>query len=149
MSEPWRALFVGATAAWAGALLLATAALALARRREGRDAAWALARRIAPLADLAGTWLGSAAVLALILGRRGFGPAWAAATLLLCLMLTACLYDRAVLVPSLDAAWRKLSHGEDRERWERDFAFLWRMAAWGRAATLAMALAALACAALA
>jgi hypothetical protein len=149
VSEPFRAILLCAVSAWAGALLLLGTTLALAARREGLDAAWALARRAAPAADLLGTWALAAAALALLLGREGLDPAWAGALLLVCLMFAWSLYDRAALLPSLDASWKRLSHAAERERWEREFAFLWRLAAWGRRATLLMAAGALACGALA
>ena len=60
-------------------------------------------------------------------------------------MVTASLYDRAVLMPSLDVAFNRLGAGEDPGKWEDDWRFLWRMAGWGRALTVAMGIAALAC----
>lgn len=146
MSEPYRALFLAALALWLAALALLSLAL---RRAPGRERAWALMERFAPRTDLAGTWLGALAALALLLGRAGFSAAWAAALLLTCLMLTAGLYDRAVLLPSLAAAWKRLHLGGDPERWEGEWCFLWRMAAWTRAATVLAGAAALGCGALA
>jgi hypothetical protein len=100
-------------------------------------------RTLLPLADLVGTWAGALAAVALFWGRVGFGAAWASALGLVALMATASLYDRAVLLPSLDAAFKRL--GPDA-RWEDEWRFLWRMGAWGRGLTLAMAAGAAACA---
>jgi len=111
-------------------------------QRVGRDAAWPYVRRIVPLIDLVGTWAGTIAGAALLFGREGgYSLRWAGALGLVALMVTISLYDRAVLMPSLDAAFRRLAADGD-PRWESDWRFLWRMASWGRALTLLMAVAA-------
>jgi hypothetical protein len=63
-------------------------------------------------------------------------------------MATVSLYDRAVLLPSLDASRKKLAADPD-PRWESEWRFLWRMAACGRYLTILMAWGAVACAFLA
>ena len=136
MSDPWRILFVAAVGAWIGILALGMFALGLLRRRLSRDESWAVARQLVPLMDLLGTWTGGLAIVALALGREGLNAAWASAIVLLALMVTASLYDRAVLMPSLEAAHLRIRHGEETERWEGEWRFLSRMAALGRAATL-------------
>lgn len=132
--------FVVAMGAWAAALLAGV----LAFRGQGVQDARRVVRRGAPVLDLAGTWLGAIAALILVLGRVGYTFGWAAALGLDALMVTAALYDRAVLLPSLASALRRIGVGTDAERWESDFRFLWRMQAWTRAAMLAMALTAIA-----
>ena len=145
MSPGWSFVLLAALAVWAGALLFGILALHLLSRRLGRARSWPAMMLIAPLLDLMGTWLGATAAVALLLGRKGFGFAWAGALVLVALMVTASLYDRAVIMPSLDAAFRRLGHGADEERFERDWRFLRRMATWGRAATLVGAAGAIAC----
>ena len=138
LTEPFRAIFVLSLGAWIGVLSLSILGISLLTRRLGRDDSWPAIRNLAPLADLAGTWAGALAAIALFFGRRGYSFSWAAALFLVAIMVTASLYDRAVLLPSLDAAWKRLRAGADAEKWEADWRFLWRMAAWARAATLAM-----------
>lgn len=137
MIAPWSLLFLAAVAAWAGAVVLGLLALAILFRRLGRDDAWPSARVLMPLVDLVGTWAGAIAMAALVAGRRGFGFPWAAATTLVALMITLSLYDRAVLMPSLDAAWRRLPHGAGEDRWEGDWSFLYRLSLGMRWSTLA------------
>ena len=143
LTEPFRVLFLLTLGAWIGVLSLSVLGIALLTRRLGRDDAWPALRTLAPLGDLVGTWAGVIAAAALFLGRRGYGFSWAAALFLVALMVTASLYDRAVLMPSLDAAWKRLRAGTDEAKWEADWRFLWRMADWTRVATLAMGAAAL------
>jgi len=143
LSDPWRIVFVAVLGAWIGILVACVLALRLLRLRLSPAESWSVARQISPLTDLLGTWIGGLAILALAVGREGFGLEWAAAILLLALMVTASLYDRAVLMPSLEAAQRRIDHGEDVERWQGEWRFLVRMATWGRAATLAAGLGAL------
>lgn len=145
MNEPWRTVLVFALGLWVGALAVGILATAILFRRLGRDAAWPSYRQLAPLVDLVGTWAGTIAAAALLLGRQGYGFFWAAALLLVALMVTACLYDRAVLMPSLDAAWKRLAAGTEAAKWREDWAFLWRMAGWARAGTLVAGTAALGC----
>ena len=138
MSEPFRSLFTVALGAWIGAVAVAILATALLFRRHGRASAWPPCRTLLPLTDLAGTWAGTLAALALFLGRRGFGFAWSSALFLVALAVTASLYDRAVLMPSLDAAFKRMQ-ADDDPKWEEEWRFLWAMARWGRTATLAAA----------
>lgn len=135
MSEPWRTIFMLAVGGWLGALAFGILSLRRLLRRRPLDVAWPAARVIIPVIDLIGVWVGSAAVLALWLGRRGYTLAWALAMGLLAVMLAASLYDRAVLMPSMDAAYKRLGHGD----WEADWRFLWRMSGVIRALTAAMA----------
>jgi len=152
LTEGWRTTAVAVLAAWTGALALGLPAFALLGRRLGRDRAWQSVRALAPLLDLFGTWAGVLGAAALLLGRRGFGAAWATALGLVALAVTASLYDRAVLMPSLDAAVKRLAApgtADDRARWEADHAFLARMAAAARLLTLGAVAGALAGAVLA
>jgi len=135
LSEPYRTVFAVSLGTWIGALVLAVLATALLFRRAGRAAAWPPCSTLLPLADLAGTWAGALAALALLLGRRGFGLPWAASLFLVALCVTASLYDRAVLLPSLDAAFKRMDAGDD-PKWREEWRFLWAMARWGRAGTL-------------
>ena len=134
------AAFVVVMGAWAAALLAGV----LSFRGAGVQDARRTVRRRAPLLDLAGTWLGAIAAVVLVFGRVGYTFGWATALGLDALMVTAALYDRAVLLPSLASALRRIAAGSEPERWESDFRFLWRMSAWTRAAMLAMALTAIA-----
>lgn len=148
MTETARLLFLCVVGVWGGALAVAMAGVPALVRRLGPDGAWPAVRTLMPLVDLVGTWAGALAAVALLWGRVGFGAGWATALGLVALMATASLYDRAVLLPSLDAAWKRLRADPD-PRWEREWRFLWRMAGAGRALTLLMALGAAACALLA
>jgi len=132
VNSPFAALFLVLVCAWTGALLVGVVALDLPKRRI-----------LALSLDLFGTWMGALAALALLVGRKGFTAAWAGALGCVALMVTASLYDRAVLMPSLEAALRRLEAGEERERWERDRSFLARMAVAGRWVTLGLGIAAL------
>jgi hypothetical protein len=138
-------LFVGT---WAGAVGIACLAVPLLVRRLGRDAAWPALHPLLALTDVLGMWAGALGAVTLLVGRTGFGLAWAAALGLVALMVTASLYDRAVLLPSLDAATKRLAAGPD-PHWESEWSFLWRMAAWGRWLTFAMAWGAVGCAVIA
>lgn len=148
MSEPARLLFLLFVGMWAGVLELSTLAVPLLVRRLGRKDAWPALHPFLALVDLHGMWAGAIGAAVLFLGRTGFGVAWATALGLVALMVTASLYDRAVLLPSLDAATKRLAADGD-QRWESEWRFLWRMAAWGRALTFLMAWGAVACALLA
>ncbi|MGH7162494.1 MAG: hypothetical protein ACREID_03335 [Planctomycetota bacterium] len=143
MDEPFRTVYLAALGAWVVALLAAIVAFPLRARRRGRDAAWPGYIVLAPLLDLFGTWAGSAATLALIFGRRGFPFAWAASMTLVVLMITLSLYDRAVLMPSLRAAWKRLDGGTWR-RWEEEWSFLYRLATILRCGACAAGVAAVA-----
>jgi len=134
VNPPYRTLFFLPVASWTAALLVGVLALDLSKRRI-----------LALYLDLFGTWMGALGVLALLLGRRGFRGFWACALLCIALMVTASLYDRAVLMPSLEAALRRQEAGEEPERWERDRRFLERLAVAGRWVTLGLGIAALCC----
>ena len=116
MSEPFRSLFTVALGAWIGAVAVAILATALLFRRHGPASAWPPCRTLLPPPGLAGTWPGPLVALA----------------------VTASLYDRAVLMPSLDAAFKRMQ-ADDDPKWEEEWRFLWAMARWGRTATLAAA----------
>jgi hypothetical protein len=139
MRQPFSAIFFVAAGAWVGALLYASAAAPLLLRRLGRAEAWRVLALLLPLVDLVGAWAGGVAAVALSLGRSGFGFAFAASMSLLAVTFALSLYDRAVLVPFLDAADKRLAHGAERERWEADWRFLWRLQAALRLGSLAMA----------
>jgi hypothetical protein len=145
MTGDARLLFLLFVGMWAGVLGVAALLVPLLVRRLGREAAWAALHPALALVDVLGMWAGAAAALTLLFGRTGFRTPWALAMGLVALMVTASLYDRAVLLPSLDAATKRLGADPD-PRWESEWRFLWRMAAWGRGATFAMAWGAVACA---
>lgn len=145
MTAPFRILLVSLLGVWIVTLVFGIAAIAWLMRRRGRAGAWPAVSTLAPLVDLVGTWAGALAVAALLLGRVGYGWKWAVALGLVALMVTASLYDRAVVLPSLDAAWKRLQAADEADKWERDWRFLWRLAGIARAATLAMGAGALAC----
>jgi len=117
----WRVVAAAVLAAWVA--VLGTGLLPGGRSR-------------AALVGLIGTWAAALAAVALLLGRRGFTAAWAIALGLVALAATAGLYDRAVLLPSLDAAARRLEAAEDHGKWRSDHDFLARMAAVGRVVSL-------------
>lgn len=148
MSDGARLLFLLLVGAWAGVLELAALTVPLLSRRLGREAAWKALHPFLALVDLHGMWAGSLGALALFFGRTGFGAAWAVAMGLVALMVTASLYDRAVLLPSLDAAQKRVAADPD-PRWESEWLFLWRMSAWGRWLTFVLAWGAVGCALLA
>jgi hypothetical protein len=148
VSEPARLLFAACVGAWGGVVGLASLAVPLLVRRLGRERAWPALHPLLALADVVGMWAGALGAVALFVGRAGFGWAWATAMGLIALMATASLYDRAVLLPSLDAATKRLAADAD-PKWEGEWRFLWRMAAWGRWLTFAMAWGAVLCAFLA
>jgi hypothetical protein len=145
VNENARLLFVLFVGMWAGVVDLAALAVPLLVRRLGREAAWKALHPLLALADVLGIWAGALGAAVLFVGRSGFGWAWAVAMGLVALMATASLYDRAVLLPSLDAATKRLAADPD-PRWESEWRFLWRMAAWGRWLTFVMAWGAIACA---
>ncbi|MHC4953417.1 MAG: hypothetical protein ACYTGZ_05965 [Planctomycetota bacterium] len=145
MTEPWRSIFFVVCAAWAGSLVYGIGHIARMLRRDGVLGAWPALRVWAPGLDLFGTWAGAAAIASLAMGRVGVSAGWAGAMLCAALGVTAGLYDRAVLVPSLDAAFKRLEHEPGEEKWQQEWRFLWRMASGARALTLALALVAIAC----
>lgn len=145
MTETARLLFLLFVGTWAGAVAIACLAVPLLVRRLGRDASWPALHPLLALADVHGAWAGAASAIVLLVGRTGYGVAWAVAMGLVALMVTASLYDRAVLLPSLDAATKRRAADPD-PRWESEWRFLWRMAAWGRWLTLLMAWGAAVCA---
>ncbi len=140
MVEPWLTLFLIAVGAWLGALVVGNIAVRALSRSLGREASWPALHKLFAIIDLFGTWCGVLAGVGLWMGRVGYGLPWASAVGIVALMVTAGLYDRAVLLPSLDAAFKRLKAGEE---WARDWQFLSRMAAWGRWGTVALGLAAL------
>jgi len=145
VSAPWDTLFLVAAGAWAGAVAFGMGGILLMLRRMGRRGAWPAVRVWAPWLDLFGTWVGALSVAALALGRQGFAPYWAGAMLCCALGVTAGLYGRAVLMPSLDAAFKRWRHEPDEPKWSEEWAFLWRLATGARALTLLLALGAIAC----
>jgi len=145
VSDDARLLFVLFVGIWAGVVDLAALAVPLLLRRLGRDRAWPAVHPLLALADVLGVWAGALAAIMLFLGRAGYGWAWALAMGLVALMVTVSLYDRAVLLPSLDASMERLLADPD-PKWESEWRFLWRMAAWGRWLTFVLAWGAVACA---
>ncbi len=145
MSESHRLPFVLFVGMWAGVVGLAALAVPLLVRRLGRECAWTAIHPMLALADVLGVWAGALGAVVLFLGRTGYGWAWATAMGLVALMATVSLYDRAVLLPSLDAATKRVLADPD-PRWESEWRFLWRMAAWGRWLTFGMAWGAALCA---
>lgn len=145
MSDNARLLFILFVGIWAGVVDLAALAVPLFVRRLGREGAWPAVHPLLALADVLGVWAGALAAIALFLGRAGYGWAWALAMGLIALMVTVSLYDRAVLLPSLDASMKRLAADPD-PKWESEWRFLWRMAAWGRWLTFVLAWGAVACA---
>jgi len=127
VAGPWGSVFLVAAGAWVGVLGFGIGGIALLVRRTGIERSWSALRVWAPWLDLFGTWTGAVAIGALALGRRGIGAQWAIAMICCALGITAGLYGRAVLMPSLDAA------------------FLWRMATGARVLALVLTLAAIAC----
>ena len=139
MNHPWAIVFLVTAGAWVGALVLGMIALRLLR-----DGASVLS----PLIDLCGTWTGALCILALAMGRVGFGWQWATAIIACALGVTAGLYDRAVLMPSLEAAHKRKEAEPSNPEWASEWLFLRRMADCARAVTLLCVLAAIACVAL-
>ena len=137
MKAPFDLVYLLATGAWVGALIFVSVALPLIRKRVGARSGWQVSRTLLPLVDLFGTWAGTLAVIALWLGKKsGFTVTWALCMGLLAVMITFSLYHRAVLVPSLDAAFKRLASGNETEKWERDWGFLDRMSVTLRYGTL-------------
>ena len=120
MNEPWISILLGALAAWV--LVVGVGTFAVHRRRH--VAAWV---------DLLGVWAGAVSAVALGLGRAGFLSAWASAVLLVAVAVTATLYDRAVILPSIEAAEKRTGHDA---KWARDERYLWRMSHGARWLTL-------------
>ena len=120
MNEPWASILPAVSAAW---LLVVLVGIFLVRRRRG----------VAAFLDLCGAWAGAACGVALAFGRAGFTAEWAAALLAVAVAVTASLYDRAVLLPSIEAAGRRADH---EEQWRRDEHYLWRLSHGARLVTL-------------
>jgi len=144
MRPPFAAIYFLAAGAWVGTLLFALLAPRLLERRAGRAEAWRAAHVLLPLADVIGAWAAAVAGAALFFGRRAIGLPWAACMTLLALMFALALYDRAVLVPYLDRADKRLGAGERAAKWDEDWRALARLATGLRAGTLAMGVAAVA-----
>jgi len=145
VSAVWQSLFLVAAGAWAGGAAFGIGGISLMLRRLGIDRAWPAIRVWAPWLDLFGTWAGALSIVALAMGRRGFSPFWAGAMLCCALGVTAGLYGRAVLMPSLDAAFKRWRHEPDKADRQAEWMFLWRLATGTRALTLLLALGAIAC----
>ncbi len=139
MSQPWAGVFLGVSFVWIGVILTGMFALRALLRRAGRAQAWPAVHKLIPWVDLVGTWLGTVGVIALGMGRQGYPFEWAACMGLFAVMITVSLYDRAVLMPSLDAAFKRTGGGDDPDKWEQNWRFLWRMSAAGRILILLMA----------
>ena len=129
MNEPWHTVLRVALVAWAGALAVGIPWL-LKRPNRVRAAAF----------DLVGAWAGALAAGALAIGRAGFLAGWAALLTMIALMVTASLYDRAVIMPSLEAARART---QVHDKWARDERYLWRMSHGTRILTLLLAAASL------
>ena len=128
MRAPFDLIYLLATGVWAGALAYLTIAVPILGKRLGRRPAWQATRALLALADLLGTWVGTIAVGCLWLGRHhGFRTPWAVCLGTIALMIALALYHRAVLIPSLDAAFKRLGAGDEDPKWGRDWHFLWRM----------------------
>ncbi len=137
MRPPFDFFYYLATASWVGASIFVAVALPLLRRRLGESAAWNVSRTLLPLLDLFGTWAGTLAALALWLGKEpGINAPWAVSMGLLAVMVTFALYHRAVVVPSLDSAFRRLGEGDKQAQWREDWSFLERMSLCLRYGTL-------------
>ena len=145
MTEPWGTIFLVVAGAWAGVLAFGMVGIALLVKRVGVDRSWPALRVWAPWLDLFGTWAGAFAVGALALGRVGIGAGWAVAMVSCALAVTAGLYDRAVLMPSLDAAFKRMRAAADDPKWAEEWGFLWRMATVARALALLLTGVAIAC----
>jgi len=139
VNPAWAIVFLALMGAWVGALAFGMFALRLLRHD---------APVLAPLLDLFGTWFGASGALSLAFGRVGFGGLWATALFACVLGITAGLYDRAVLMPSLEAAHKRRKAEPSEPKWATEWQFLWRLAHGTRLVTLACALAAIACVAL-
>jgi len=145
VAGPWGSVFLVAAGAWVGVLGFGIGGIALLVRRTGIERSWSALRVWAPWLDLFGTWTGAVAIGALALGRRGIGAQWAIAMICCALGITAGLYGRAVLMPSLDAAFKRMRAAPDDARWAEEWGFLWRMATGARVLALVLTLAAIAC----
>ena len=139
MTQFWAILFLAVAGSWVGALLFGMFALRLLRHDM---------HVLAPLVDLFGTWVGAAGIVLLAMGRVGYSWEWATAVFACALGITAGLYDRAVLMPSLLAAHKRVEAEPDEPKWAEEWQFLWRMAGWSRVVTLLCVLVAIACVAL-
>ena len=137
MRPPFDFIYFLATGGWVGASLFVILAVPLLRRRLGEAAAWDVSRTLLPLLDLFGTWAGTLAALSLWLGKEpGINAPWAVSMGLLAVMVTFALYHRAVLVPSLDSAFRRLGEGDEQAQWREEWSFLERMSLCLRYGTL-------------
>lgn len=138
MSEAFATAFCVAATVWVLVLLGGLIAI----RRRGLGASLSL---LIPGLDLAGMWLGTIAVLLLAFGRLGFQFLWASALFSCALGITAGLYDRAVLVPSLRAAQKRRRADPENGKWAAEWSFLARLGAGTRLVTLLCVAAAIAC----
>ncbi len=128
VTPPYDTLLRIVIAVWVAAVVVCAVLLYRIIRRP-RDEAWAAGRVLLPVLDLIGVWVGSAAVLLLFLGRSGYDFAWAASVFLVALMIFFTLYDRAVLVPYMERAIKRLGQGELAGSWRADWSFLVRLSA--------------------
>ncbi|MFQ5845680.1 MAG: hypothetical protein ACE5JG_11910, partial [Planctomycetota bacterium] len=96
-------------------------------RRRSRERVWEAARVLVPLVDLFGLYAGAAALVVLGLGRIGYRFGWAASVFLVALMIFLTLYDRAVLLPYLARARKRLGAGGRADTWRADWSFLLRL----------------------
>jgi len=145
VTEAWGSVFLVVAGAWAGVLGFGIVGIGLLVKRTGIERSWPALRVWAPWLDLFGTWAGALAVAALALGRVGIGAAWAVAMVSCALGVTAGLYGRAVLMPSLDAAFKRMRAAPDESKWAEEWGFLWRMATAARAVALLLTGVAIAC----
>jgi len=146
LSHGWLVVLLVALCGWAVALVVGTLVIRKRFGELGRLGAWPRIRTLVPTVDLIGAWCGTVAAIALLVGRQGgFRLPWAGALLLVAMMVAAGLYHRAVLVPSLEAAWKRLEHGAPDPKFEQDWAFLWRMSAWTHLASLVGVIGAIGC----
>ena len=137
MRAPFDFVYFLATGSWVGASLFVSVALPVLRRRLGETEMWDVSRTLLPLLDLFGTWAGTLAAFALWLGKEpGISAPWAVSMGLLAVMVTFALYHRAVLVPSLDSAFKRLGEGDKEARWREEWGFLERMSLCLRYGTL-------------
>ncbi len=128
MTAPYDVLLRIVTGTWIAAVVLCAVLLYRTTRRP-RDEAWAAVRVLLPVLDLFGVWAGTAALVLLFFGRSGYDFAWAASVFLIALMIFFTLYDRAVLVPYMERAIKRLGQGERVESWRADWSFLVRLSA--------------------
>jgi len=138
VSTAFATSFCIVAAVWAVILLVGMVAI----RRRGMEGSLSL---LIPGLDLAGMWIGTIAVLLLAFGRLGFQAMWAGALFSCAFGITAGLYDRAVLVPSLRAAQKRRRADPDNPKWAEEWSFLARLGGGTRVVTLLCVIAAIAC----